>query len=204
MKQDETTTKPQGTVSADALPAKLPVLPLRDVVIYPYMIFPVLVGRESSLRAANVAVERDKYIFLSAQKSADIDEPTKNDIYPEGTVAKIIQTLKLPNGLMKILVDGVAHAIITQFLPNQQFLEVEISVMKSEEPVTQEIDALMRHVSGLFSEYIHYNRNVPSEVLVAYENMRDPARKLYYVAANITQTVEIKQKILQLNSLKEQ
>jgi ATP-dependent Lon protease len=200
--QDETSA--QRAAAIDSLPKKLPVLPLRDIVIYPYMIFPVLVGRESSLRAANVAVERDKYIFLSAQKNADTDEPTKNDIYLEGTVAKIIQTLKLPNGLMKILVDGIAHGIITSFLPNQQFLEVEIELVKNEEPVTQEIDALMRHVSGLFSEYIHYNRNVPSEVLVAYENMRDPHRKLYYVAANITQSVEIKQKILQLTSLKEQ
>jgi ATP-dependent Lon protease len=200
--QDETSAQRAATI--DNLPKKLPVLPLRDIVIYPYMIFPVLVGRESSLRAANVAVERDKYIFLSAQKNAETDEPTKNDIYSEGTVAKIIQTLKLPNGLMKILVDGIAHGIITSFLPTQQFLEVEIELVKNEEPVTQEIDALMRHVSGLFSEYIHYNRNVPSEVLVAYENMRDPHRKLYYVAANITQSVEIKQKILQLTSLKEQ
>ncbi|MFI5252907.1 MAG: endopeptidase La [Bacteroidota bacterium] len=204
MKPEETTLQRQGASTVDTLPAKLPVLPLRDIVIYPYMIFPVLVGRESSLRAANVAVERDKYIFLAAQKNAETDEPTKDDIYSEGTVAKIIQTLKLPNGLMKILVDGIAHGIIKSFIPNKQFLEVEIELVKDEEPVTQEIDALMRHVSGLFSEYIHYNRNVPSEVLVAYENMRDPRRKLYYVAANITQTVDIKQKILQLTSMKEQ
>jgi ATP-dependent Lon protease len=205
MKQpNETTTERHGSESLESLPKKLPVLPLRDIVIYPHMIFPVLVGRESSLRAANAAVERDKYIFLAAQKSAETDEPAKNDIYPEGTVAKIIQTLKLPNGLMKILVDGIAHGIIKSFLPTQQFIEVEIELVKNEEPVTQEIDALMRHVSGLFSEYIHYNRNVPSEVMVAYENMRDPYRKLYYVAANITQTVEIKQKILQLTSLKDQ
>ncbi len=182
----------------------MPVLPLRDVVVYPYMIFPVLVGRESSLRAANASVEKDKIIFLAAQKNANVEEPGSEDIYREGTVAKVIQTLKLPNGLMKILVDGTAQAVITSFIPNKQFLEAEISLVREVTEVTPELDALIRHVSTLFSEYIHLNRNVPSEVLVAFENIKDPIRKLFYVAANVTQTVEVKQKILQLMTIKEQ
>src|SRR3972149_6870977 len=100
-------TKATPTIeTVDTIPTTLPVLPLRDVVIFPYMIFPVLVGRESSLRAANFALESDKYIFLAAQQDPSIDEPGADDIYKEGVIAKIIQILKLPNGLLKILVDG--------------------------------------------------------------------------------------------------
>ena len=94
------------------IPDKLPVLALRDVVVFPYMIYPVLLGRESSLKAATVAIERDKLVFLTAQKNPAIEEPTIDDIYREGTVAKIIQIMKLPNGLMKILVSGVAQGFI--------------------------------------------------------------------------------------------
>ena len=110
----ETPTKLNDTTieTIDNIPGTLTVLPLRDVVLFPYMIFPVLVGRESSLRAANEALERGKNIFLVAQKSSSIDEPTSDDVYQHGTVAKIIQMLKLPNGLMKILVDGVVQATV--------------------------------------------------------------------------------------------
>src|ERR1041385_6499673 len=203
MKQEESNIiAPQSTTSNT--PPRLPVLPLRDIVIYPYMIFPVLVGRESSLRAASASVERDKYIFLAAQKNASVEEPSLDDIYQDGTVAKIIQTMKLPNGLMKILVDGVVQAAVTSFIPNEQYLEAEISLVEEQVVITPELDALIRHVSGLFSEYIHLNRNVPSEVLVAFENVKDPLRKLFYVAANVTQSVEVKQKILQFKEIKEQ
>ena len=91
----------------DSIPEKLPILPLRDIVIFPYMIFPVLVGREQSIRAANYAAETTKYIFLSTQKKSNIEDPTIHDLYADGTIAKIVQILKLPNGLMKILVDGM-------------------------------------------------------------------------------------------------
>ena len=85
----------------DNIPETLPILPLRDIVIFPYMIFPVLVGREQSIRAANYASEKSKYIFLSTQKKSNVEDPTSNDIYTDGTIAKIVQILKLPNGLMK-------------------------------------------------------------------------------------------------------
>ncbi len=189
---------------SDIIPNLLPVLPLRDVVIFPHMIFPVLVGRESSLKAANEAIERNKYIFLAAQKSAITDEPKEADIYHEGTLAKIIQLLKLPNGLMKILVDGVSQAVIEEFVPNKNFLEAKIRIIIPNVELSTEIDALVRHSASLFSEYIHLNRNIPSEVIVAFENIKDPSRKLYYIAANITQNVETKQRILQQSVLREQ
>ncbi len=204
MAQEEIQTSEEHISSHDNIPTRLPVLPLRDVVVFPFMIYPVLVGRESSLRAANYAVERDKFIFLAAQQNPNVEEPGQQDIYGDGTVAKIIQIMKLPNGLMKILVDGVVQARITSFVPNPRFLEADIDIIKSSFEITPEIDALIRHVSALFAEYVHLNHNIPSEVLVAFENIKNPLRRLFYVAANITQNVETKQKVIAFDSLKEQ
>ena len=188
----------------DNIPKTLPVLPLRDVVLFPFMIFPVLVGRESSLRAANEALERGKNIFLVAQKSASIDEPTSDDVYQHGTVAKIIQMLKLPNGLMKILVDGAVQATVKRFLPTSAFLEAELIINKSEAPAGHDIDALVRHSSTLFQEYVKLSRNVPPEVLLAFDGIKEPQRKLFYMAANLVQSVDVKQRILQTQHLREQ
>jgi ATP-dependent Lon protease len=188
----------------DQIPNILPVLPLRDVVVFPYMIFPVLVGRESSLRAANESLERGKNILLVAQKNSSIDEPVENDVYREGTVAKILQMLKLPNGLMKILVDGIAQANIRKFIPNTHFLEAEIIVNRIDPPAGREIDALVRHTSSLFAEYVRLNRNIPPEVLMAYDGIKEPQRKMYYIASNIVQSVEVKQRVLQTPALRDQ
>jgi ATP-dependent Lon protease len=186
------------------IPKKLPILPLRDVVIFPYMIFPVLVGRESSLKAANTAVERDKYIFLSAQKNPTVDEPTKEDIYPDGTVSKIIQILKLPNGLMKILVDGLMQARVKKYFKNEDFLEVEIEkchIVNEKEP---EFEAMIRHASTLFVEYVKNNRNIPAETLIAFENIQEALKKFYYIASNILVNVDTKQNLLKIDNLKGQ
>ena len=199
------TTNPNLPVETlDHIPSTLPILPLRDVVLFPYMIFPVLVGRESSLRAANEALERGKNILLVAQKNSSVDEPTEEDIYREGTVAKILQMLKLPNGLMKILVDGIAQANIKKFIRNPNFLEAEIIVNRVDPPAGREIDALVRHVSTLFAEYVRLNRNIPPEVLMAYDGIKEPQRKMYYIASNIVQSVEVKQRILQTPALRDQ
>ena len=188
----------------DTIPTTLPVLPLRDVVIFPYMIFPVLVGRESSLRAANYALENEKYIFLAAQQDPSIDEPGADDIYKEGVVAKIIQILKLPNGLLKILVDGIVQASIKNYVTNEKYLQAEIDIHAGVPEENTEMDAIIRHASTLFSEYVRANRAIPPEVLSAYENIKDGQRRLYYIAANIVQSVEVKQKILRIHNTREQ
>jgi ATP-dependent Lon protease len=188
----------------DAIPNQLPVLPLRDVVVFPFMIFPVLVGRESSLKAVNEALEREKFIFLAAQRNSVTEEPGADDIYHEGTIAKIIQILKLPNGLMKILVDGVVQASVKRFIPNGKFLEAEVQINFEHVTMDSELDALLRHTSSLFAEYVHLNRNVPSEVLLAFENTKDVQRKVFYIASNILQNVDVKQKVLQITTTREQ
>ncbi len=188
----------------DEIPKRLPVLPLRDNIIFPYMIFPVLVGREQSINAANFSLENSKYIFLSAQKKANLEDPTTEDIYAEGTIAKIIQILKLPNGLMKILVDGIVQGKIKKFTTRKDFFEAEVEIIISEEIDPQELNALIRQLSAQFKDYVKNNRNIPAEAIAAYENIDEPDRKLFYVAANINQSIQVKQSILKKFSLRDQ
>jgi ATP-dependent Lon protease len=186
------------------LPEILPILPLRDLVLFPYMIYPVLIGREQSISAANYALENTKYIFLSAQKKSNIEDPKEEDIYSEGTIAKIVQILKLPNGLMKILVDGLLQGRIIEFTDNKNFFEAKIEVIVPEYETDHELNALIRQMSQLFKDYVKINRNIPNEAVSAFENIDEPDRKLFYVAANINQAIEVKQSILQKFKLKEQ
>jgi ATP-dependent Lon protease len=204
MQAEPLTIDAQYNSQLEALPTRLPVLPLRDVVVFPYMIFPVLVGRESSLRAVNASLESHKFIFLAAQRNSVTEEPGVEDIYHDGTIAKIIQILKLPNGLMKILVDGLVQASVKEFLPNEKFLEADVKAGALPVAMDSELDALLRHTSSLFAEYVHLNRNVPSEVLVAFENTRDAQRRVFYIASNILQSVDVKQKILQFVNIRDQ
>ncbi len=200
--QKEDVKKPNESI--EEIPNVLPILPLRDTVIYPYMIFPVLVGREASIKAANYAFENSKYIFLAAQKKASIEEPTKDDIFSEGTIAKIIQILKLPNGLLKILVDGIIQGRILSFTKNKNFFEAKIEVVMPSKENAKEQSALIRQMTALFKEYVKINKNIPQEAINAYDNFDEPDRKLYYVAANINQSLEVKQSILQKFTLTEQ
>ncbi len=188
----------------EEIPKKLAVLPLRDNVIFPYMIFPVLVGREQSIKAANFALENSKYIFLAAQKKSNIEDPSIDDIHREGTIAKIIQILKLPNGLMKILVDGTIQGRIVEFTENPSFFEANIEIIIANNQEHREMDALIRQMTNLFKEYVKINRLTPPEAFTAYENIDEPDRKLFYVAANINQSIEVKQKILQKFTLRDQ
>ncbi|HTK81613.1 MAG TPA: endopeptidase La [Bacteroidota bacterium] len=199
MKLSEEKIPPQTEI-----PTHLPVLPLRDVVVFPYMIYPVLLGRESSLKAATYAIDHGKYVFLAAQKNAEQEEPTRDDIFHEGTVAKIVQIMKLPNGLMKIIVDGVSQATITSFSANEQFMDAEVRFVDPVFDKSSESDALVRHVSSLFIEYAHLNRSLPKDVLPSFENIKDLHRKLFFIAANLSQEIEGKQRLLQASNLNDQ
>jgi ATP-dependent Lon protease len=196
--------EPTDNSIVENMPGILPVLPLRDIVLFPYMIYPVLIGREQSIKAANYALDKTKYIFLSTQKKSNIEDPKKDDIYVEGTIAKIVQILKLPNGLMKILVDGLLQGRIIEFTDNKNFFEAKIEVIVPEYEQDHELNALMRQMSQLFKDYVKINRNIPNEAVSAFENVDEPDRKLFYVAANINQAIEVKQSILQKFTLKEQ
>ena len=188
----------------DSMPEVLPILPLRDIVIFPYMIFPVLVGREQSIKAANYALDNTRYIFLAAQKKSNIEDPKKEDIFRDGTIAKIVQILKLPNGLMKILVDGLLQGRIKEFTNETEFFEGKIEIILPKLETDHEMNALVRQMSQLFKDYVKISRNIPNEALTAFENIEEPDRKLFYVAANINQSIEVKQEILKKSLIKDQ
>jgi ATP-dependent Lon protease len=194
----------EGTSVLEDIPEILPVLPLRDIVIYPYMMFPVLIGREQSIRAANYAIQNTKYIFLAAQKKSNIDAPKKADIYLEGTIGRIVQILKLPNGLMKILVDGLIQGRIIKYTDNKDFFEAKVEAVVPALENDHEMNALNRQMTTLFLEYVKINRNVSADSVSSFEAIEEPDRKLFFAAANITQPLDIKQAILQKFTLKEQ
>ena len=188
-----------------SIPEKMTVLPLRDIVIYPNMIFPILIGRTSSLKSVAEAVERDKYLFVASQKDPNLDEPGFKDIYSHGTIAKIIQIVRLPNNLLKVLVEGLFQGKIVKVIENKEYLEARI---KFKPPVVPRMDnklqALLRRASELFIQYVRENPRIPSDLVGAFENIDDPYRKLYFAAANIEQKVPAKQKILSQTNLRTQ
>lgn len=195
----------QADKRTPAFPENLPVLPLRDIVIYPHMIFPVLIGRASSLKAVAEALEREKFILVASQRQATTDDAGFDDIHAVGTVAKILQVMRLPNNLLKVLVEGAVPAKITGHVKSSPFLEASISVVShTYDERDRGLAALIRHATELFEEYVKDNRNLPPEVLGAFQNLDDPHRKLYYAAANITQKVDVKQRILDAETLKDQ
>lgn len=179
------------------IPRKLSILPLRDVVIYPYMIYPVLIGRNSSLRAVAEAMERNKFIFVVAQKQPNIDEPTFDDLYEYGTVAKVVQVLRLPNNLLKVLLEGEYQGFINKKYADKEFLEANITVYQYKNiRSTNELQALINSISEKFEEYVKKDLNIPQDVIVAYNNITDIQQKLYYAAANLRCSIEKRQMIL--------
>ncbi len=204
MTSEPTQTPLKESNMIDDIPAILPVLPLRDIVIYPYMMFPVLIGREQSIKAANFALNSSQYLFLAAQKKSTIESPKKSDIYTEGTVGKIVQTMRMPNGILKILVDGLVQGRILKYTDKKEFFEAKVEIIVPEILKDHEMNALTRQLNQLFKDYIKINRNIPSETIASFETIEEPDRKLFYAAANIVQSLEVKQAVLQKFTLKEQ
>jgi len=191
--------------AVNSLPKVITILPLRDVVIYPYMIFPILIGRPQSLKAVAEATENDKFIFVTAQKNSEIEDPSYNDIYQYGTIAKIIQVLKLPNNLLKVLIEGLFQAKIKKPKKDLEYLAAEYTIIEKQyNQNDKELQALLRKTRDLFSQYLRINQNVPADLINAFSNIEDPVRKLYFASANITQSVDVKQKILEEKNFKKQ
>ena len=197
-------TASEETIELSKIPQKIPVLALRDVIIFPYMIFPVLVGRETSLSATMSAMAREKYLFLVAQKNSAVDDPNKDELFHHGTLAKIVRIIRLPNGLVKVLVDGLEQAVAKKYLAADGHIEAEVEVITPVRIDTPELVALVRHTSEQFRNYIKHSIQHPPEVMIQFENMSDPRRKLFYIAAHITKDLDSKQRILELTDIREQ
>jgi ATP-dependent Lon protease len=191
---------PDINKDSSPFPAILPVLPLKDIVIFPYMVFPILAGRESTVNAINTALDSDKFILVVTQLDASIEDTTAENLYKTGTIAKILQVLRLPNGLIKVLVDGLAPAKIEEYITDK-YIKAKVKPKFNSFLENNELYALIRHTTKMFSDYISVNPSIPKESLVAYENIKEPDRKLYYIASTINIEIEKKQKLLEIDDI---
>ena len=181
------------------IPDVIPLLPIRDIVIYPYMMIPLFVGREISINAVNEALARDRHIFLVVQKDPSEDDPEAEDLYRVGTVATILRMLKLDDGRVKILVQGLTKGAIEHVVQEQPFFEVRIEKVV-EQPVIEisiEVEALMRNVKEKIEQILNL-KNLPPEIVMVTDNVVDPGVLADLVASNLRLQIEESQSILEI------
>src|SRR5579863_7590560 len=183
--------------------ALYPVLPLRDIVVFPHMIVPLFVGREKSVRALEDVMKDDKQILLATQKNAAQDDPSTADIFTVGTIGTVLQLLKLPDGTVKVLVEGGQRARITRFAENEAFFQAHAEVIGEKQGTHQEIEALARSVVTQFEQYIKLNKKIPPEVLVSINQIDDPAKLADTVASHLTLKIPEKQELLETEAVSE-
>ncbi|MYG53132.1 MAG: endopeptidase La [Rhodospirillaceae bacterium] len=175
----------------------LPVLPLRDIVVFPHMIVPLFVGREKSVRALEDVMRDDKQILLVAQKNAAQDDPATADIFTVGTIGTVLQLLKLPDGTVKVLVEGGQRAKILRYADNDTFFQAWAEVMEEEGEDDKEVEALMRTAVSQFEQYIKLNRKIPPEVLVSINQIDEPGKLADTVASHLNLKIPEKQELLE-------
>jgi len=181
---------------------RAPVLPLRDVVVYPHMVIPLFVGREKSIKALEAAMEVDKKILLVAQQSAEIDDPGEADIYRVGTVANILQMLKLPDGTVKVLVEGAERARVAELSAEDEYFEARLEVFGDEGAGDErEIEVMKRSLMSLFDQYVKLNKKVPPEILSSLSGIDEPGRLADTIAAHMSLKIEQKQQILEIGGV---
>ncbi len=181
----------------------IPVLPLRDVVVYPHMVIPLFVGREKSIRALEDAMENDKQILLVAQKSAAKDDPEPDDVFRIGTISSILQLLKLPDGTVKVLVEGNERARVVHFLGSDDYFIAQVVKYGEDDLEDKQGDVLMRSLTTQFDQYVKLNKKVPPEILTSLSSIEDSCRLVDTIAANMSLKVDEKQKILEIPTLRE-
>ncbi|MCS3902996.1 ATP-dependent Lon protease [Methylohalomonas lacus] len=180
-----------------------PVLPLRDVVVYPHMVIPLFVGREKSIKALDAAMAGNKQIFLVAQKSAAEDDPSADSLYQIGTLSNILQLLKLPDGTIKVLVEGGSRAQVTQLNDDDGCFTAEVQELESPEYDERELEVLGRSATSQFDQYVKLNKKVPPEVMSSLSSIDDPGRLADTIAAHMAVKLEEKQNILEIVDLRE-
>ncbi len=176
----------------------LPLLPLRDIIVFPHMVVPLFVGREKSINALEQAMGQDKEILLAAQKKAKTNDPTPDDIFPVGTVGVIIQLLRLPDGTVKVLVEGKKRARIRKFVPHDDFFLCEVETVDELSTASVEVEALMRSVQSTFETYVKLNKRIAPEMLMQVQTIDDPARLADTIVVHLTAVkLQDKQEILE-------
>jgi ATP-dependent Lon protease len=177
---------------------KLPMMPIRDVVIFPFMMTPFVVGRESSVRALEEALAADKKIFLATQHDASIDEPKANEIYQVGTIVNIVQSLKLPDGNIKVLVEGIERGKILQVVDTDGFMEASVRVARYGTEPNPSLEAGMQRVTTLFEQYVKLCQALNYETMISAVRMEDPAKLTDVISANLQLSIEEKQELLEI------
>ncbi len=176
----------------------LPVLPLRDIVVFPHMVVPLFVGREKSVRALEEVMRGDKQIILATQKNSADDDPAPGAIYDVGVVATVLQLLKLPDGTVKVLVEGKQRAAVTRFVGGEDFYEAEVAVLDEDGGEAHEAEALSRAVAEQFEAYVKLNKKIPPEALASIPHIAEPGKLADSIAAHLTVKIGDKQALLEL------
>ncbi|MCZ6798197.1 MAG: endopeptidase La, partial [Gammaproteobacteria bacterium] len=182
----------------------IPVLPLRDVVVYPHMVIPLFVGREKSILALEAAMADNKKILLLAQKNAEVDDPAHKDLYQIGTLSTILQMLKLPDGTIKVLVEGGERVLVDSILETNEYFSASAQVLEKTVLVDdREAEVLLRSVLNLFDQYVKLNKKVPPEILTSLSGIDDPSRLADTIAAHMSLKLDEKQEILEIQDPRE-
>jgi len=176
---------------------KLPIVPLRDLVLFPRMIVPLLVGRPRSVSALEEIMHGDKIMFVVTQREAETQEPTSDDLYRVGAVVRVLQLLRLPDGTMKVLVEGLSRAVVKRFIRGDSYMSARVELVDEQAERSVETEALMRSVAGQFEEYVQLSRKIPQEVLASVLSMDDVSRFTDTVATHLSGKIEDKQQILE-------
>ena len=187
--------------NSDAL--VFPVLPLRDVIVFPNMVIPLFVGREKSIKSLEVAMDANKQIMLVAQKTADLDDPQDGDIYRFGTLATVLQLLKLPDGTIKVLVEGANRAEIQGKIYGDEYFEAKVDIVEEKIIGDREIEILSRSVIDSFDQYVKLNKKIAPEVMTSLSGIDDPSRLADTIAAHLVLKMEEKQTILEISDVKD-
>ena len=180
-----------------------PVLPLRDVVVYPYMVIPLFVGREKSIKALDTAMGGNKQILLVAQKSAGEDDPGTDQIYNIGTMSNILQLLKLPDGTIKVLVEGAQRARVVDYIETDSMFFASTELLDEEAPDERAVEILLRPALSQFEQYVKLNKKVPPEILSSLSGIDDPSRLADTIAAHMSIKIEEKQSVLEKVNVRE-
>lgn len=181
---------------------ELPVLPLRDVVVYPHMVIPLFVGRKKSIEALDLAMEHDKQILLLAQKNSADDDPKVESLFTIGSIATILQLLKLPDGTVKVLVEGVRRGKVVKFMSRENYISAEVEPVETVSTDDREIEIMVRTVLSQFEQYVKLNKKIPPEIIPSIAGIEDPIRLCDTIAAHLSLKIEEKQQLLEIVDLR--
>src|SRR6266478_6342764 len=179
---------------------RVPLLPLRDIIVFPHMVVPLFVGRQKSIRALEEAMNKQKFILLAAQKDAKTNDPAEDDIYRVGTLGTVVQLLRLPDGTVKVLVEGKKRARVMRYLSNAEYFLVEAEALEEVCNKSTEVEALIRSVNATFETYVKLNKKVPPEMIMSVASIDEPARLADTIVAHLGIKLEDKQTLLEMNN----